>query len=217
MYEQYSHAILNEILNELKPEIREQELHHFYTRLGANFYSLFLIFQQLYGKRPDFRDQLLRLVETMARQYIERSEKLKKTDLERERDFNWFLHQKWVGMTLYADGFANDLKGLQSRLDYFEELGINLVHIMPILKCPQENNDGGYAVSDFRNLNEHIGSLDDLSDLAFEMRARGILLVLDVVVNHVSNEHRWAQQAQANNKNFQDYFYIFKDREIPDM
>jgi len=217
MYEQYSHAILNEILNELKPEIREQELHHFYTRLGANFYSLFLIFQQLYGKRPDFKHQLLRLVETMARQYIERSEILKETDLARERDYNWFLHQKWVGMTLYADGFARDLNGLKSKLYYLEELGINLVHIMPILKCPKEDNDGGYAVSDFRNLNEQVGSLDDLTDLAFQMRERGILLVLDVVVNHVSNEHIWAQQAQANNKDFQDYFYIFKDRKIPDM
>jgi amylosucrase len=217
MYEQLSHSILNEILDQLKPEIREQELNHFYTRLGANFYSLFSLFQKLYGKRPDFKQQLLKLVEVMARQYILRSPELKRTDLAREKDFNWFLNQKWVGMTLYADGFAEDLKDLKSKIPYFEELGVNLIHIMPILECPRNASDGGYAVSNYRKLDERVGDLEDIKGIAQEMKKRDILLVLDIVVNHTSNEHEWAEKARRGEKKYQDYYYIFNSREIPDM
>lgn len=217
MYEQLSHSILNEILDELKPEIKEQELSHFYTRLGANFYSLFSLFQKLYGKRKDFKQQLLNLVEVMARQYILRSPELKKIDLAREKDFNWFLSQKWVGMTLYVDGFAENLKDLQSKLDYFEELGVNLIHIMPILECPKNASDGGYAVSNYRQINEKVGDLEDVKIIAQDMKKRDILLVLDIVVNHTSNEQEWAKKARQGDKKYQDYYYIFKNREIPDM
>ena len=217
MYEQISHCILNEILDQLKPEIREQELHHFYTRLGANFYSLFSLFQQLYGNRPDSKLHLLKLVEVMARQYILRSPELKKTDLAREKDFNWFLSPKWVGMTLYADGFTEDLKDLLSKISYFEELGINLVHIMPILECPENASDGGYAVSNYRKIDERVGDLEDIQNIAQEMKNKDILLVLDIVVNHTSNEHEWAEKARSGDQNYQNYYYTFKNREIPDM
>ena len=216
MYEQISHSILNEILDQLKPEIKEQELSHFYTRLGANFYSLFSLFQKLYGNRKDFKLQLLKLVEVMARQYILRSPELKKTDLAREKEFNWFLSPKWVGMTLYADGFADNLKDLQSKIHYFEELGINLIHIMPILECPRNASDGGYAVSNYRKIDERVGNLEDLKNIAQEMKKRDILLVLDVVVNHTSNEHEWAEKARQGNQTYQDYYYTFKNRDIPD-
>lgn len=217
MYEQFSHSLLNEILDKLKPEIRKQDLHHFYTRLGANFYSLFLIFEQLYGKRSDFREQLVHLVETMTLQYIKRPRNLRRSDLLREKDFNWFLHQKWVGMTLYTDGFADNLKEVQAKLPYLQELGVNLVHIMPILECPKGDSDGGYAVSDFRKINDEVGTLEDLNDLAKAMKKKDLLLTLDVVVNHVSNEHEWARKAKAGNQKYQDYFYCFENREIPDM
>ena len=217
MYEQISHCILNEILDQLKPEIREQELHHFYTRLGANFYSLFSLFQQLYGNRPDSKFHLLKLVEVMARQYILRSPELKKTDLAREKDFNWFLSPKWVGMTLYADGFTEDLKDLLSKISYFEELGINLVHIMPILECHENASDGGYAVSNYRKIDERVGDLEDIQNIAQEMKKKDILLVLDIVVNHTSNEHEWAEKARSGDQNYQNYYYTFKNREIPDM
>ncbi len=217
MYEQLSHSILNEILDELKPEIKEQELSHFYTRLGANFYSLFSLFQKLYGKRKDFKQQLLNLVEVMARQYILRSPEFKKIDLAKEKDFNWFLSQKWVGMTLYVDGFAEDLKDFQSKLDYFEELGVNLIHIMPILECPKNASDGGYAISNYRKINEKVGDLEIIKNIAQDLKKRDILLVLDIVVNHTSNEHEWAKKARQGDQKYQDYYYIFKNREIPDM
>ncbi|MEJ2198164.1 MAG: alpha-amylase family glycosyl hydrolase, partial [Desulfuromonadales bacterium] len=171
-------------LNRIKPEISEQDLRHFYTRLGANFYGIHSLFQRLYGDRDDFDNQAQKLVETMAQQYIKRPEKLRQLDLEREKDYNWFLSQQWVGMALYCKGFADTLQGLQKRLHYFQELGINLVHVMPILRCPEGSSDGGYAVSDFREISPEVGTMEDVRKLADEMHKRDILLVLDVVVNH---------------------------------
>lgn len=217
MYEQVSHSLLNEILIKLNPEIKQQELRHFYTRLGANFYAIHSLFQVLYGEREDFEEQALRLVETMARQYIARSERLKTKDIEREKDHNWFLSQKWVGMALYTDGFAGNLKGLNKKLSYFQELGVNLIHIMPILQCPDGKSDGGYAVSDFRKVDSRIGSNEDLHQLSESLQKRDILLTLDVVVNHTSNEHEWAKRARKGEKKYQDYFYLFDTREVPDM
>lgn len=78
MYEQVSHSLLNDILFRLNPEIKQQQIRHFYTRLGANFYSIYSLFHVLYGARDDFEAQAQRLVETMARQYINREDELKK-------------------------------------------------------------------------------------------------------------------------------------------
>ena len=217
MYEQVSHALLNDILSRLNPEIKQQQIRHFYTRLGANFYSIYSLFHTLYGKRDDFEEQAQRLVETMAMQYIKRDDQLKAKDLEREKNHNWFLSQEWVGMALYSDGFADNLQGLRKKLHYLQDLGINMLHIMPILKCPEGKSDGGYAVSDFRAIDDRIGNLEDLHDLSEALKKRDILLTLDVVVNHTSNEHQWAQQAQQGDKKYQDYYYLFENREIPDM
>lgn len=217
MYEQVSHSLLDKILDQLKPEIRKKDLRHFYTRLGANFYAIHSLFHRLYGKRDDFEKQMLRLAEVLAVNYINRSKALKKLDIRRERDHNWFLSQEWVGMALYANAYADDLQGLGKRLGYLQELGVNMLHVMPILKCPPGASDGGYAVSDYRNVDERVGSLEDVSELQAKLRARDMLLILDVVVNHVSNEHEWAQRAREGDPVYQDYFYAFPNRNIPDM
>jgi len=217
MYEQQSHYLLNTILDRLEPEIRMRDLRHFYTRLGANFYAIHNLFHILYGQRDDFQDQLLQLVSVMATRHIARDDVLKKLDSARERDHHWFLSQEWAGMALYLDGFAGDLPGLRQRLPYLQELGVNLIHIMPILECPPGASDGGYAVSDFHHINARAGTLEDLEELAAELRRRGMLLTLDVVVNHTSDEHEWAQRARAGEQAYRDYYYIFDDRNIPDL
>ena len=217
MYEQVSHALLNDILNRLNEEICEEDLRHFYTRLGANFYAIHSLFFRLYGDRPDFADQAQRLVETMARQYIRRPQALRAIDIERERDFSWFLHQKWVGMALYSEGFGVNLRGVGDKLAYFQELGINLIHIMPVMKCPEGRSDGGYAVSDFRAVDPRVGTLEDLQQLAKKTRQREILLTLDVVLNHTSDEHEWAQRARAGEDYYRNFYYIYPNRNVPDM
>ena len=217
MYEQESHSLLNAILDDLKPEIVRQDLRHFYTRLGANFYAIHSLFHTLYGHREDFQAQMLHLVETMAHGYINRSSKLEQVDMEREKDHNWFLSQKWVGVALYTNGFADNLADLVNKTGYFQELGINMVHIMPILMCPTGKSDGGYAISDFRQIDDRVGTLADLRQVAKEFRKRDILLVLDIVLNHTSDEHEWAKQAMKGDERFQDYYFMFDTREVPDM
>ncbi|UOA10054.1 alpha-amylase family glycosyl hydrolase [Methylobacter sp. S3L5C] len=217
MYEQVSHSLLNAILDDLKPEIRRQNLRHFYTRLGANFYAIYSLFFTLYGHREDFKEQMLRLVETMAEGYINRSSELEGIDIQREQDHNWFLSQNWVGMALYTNGFAESLDDLADKTPYFQELGINMVHIMPILMCPAGKSDGGYAISNFRQIDDRIGDLKDLHRVAEEFRKRDILLVLDIVLNHTSDEHEWAQKAMSGDPRYQDYYFMFDNREVPDM
>ena len=217
MYEPVSHALLNDILDELSPDICREDLRHFYTRLGANFYAIHSLFQLLYGHRADFNQQMARLTDRLARAFIDRPAPLKALDMAREEDQNWFLSQQWVGMALYSDGFAQNLAGLREHLPYLQELGINLVHVMPVLKCPRGASDGGYAVSDFRAIDSRAGTLEELAEMAGSMRTRGMLLVLDVVVNHTSNEHEWALKARAGDEEFQDYYYVFPNRELPDI
>jgi amylosucrase len=217
MYEQVSHSLLNAILDNLKPEISRQDLRHFYTRLGANFYAIYSLFYTLYGHRADFKPQMLRLVETMAKGYIHRSAELERVDIQREQDHNWFLSQKWVGMALYTNGFAENLGDLAGKTPYFQELGINMVHVMPILMCPTGKSDGGYAVSDYRQIDDRLGDMNDFRRVAEEFRKRDILLIMDIVVNHTSDEHEWAKKAAMGDRNYQDYYFIFDNREIPDM
>jgi amylosucrase len=217
MYEQVSHSLLNDILIDLERDIKDKNLQHFYIRLGANFYAIYSLFYQLYGQRPDFKQQLHQLVKTLTHSYIKRPQPLRKLDIAREKDHNWFLSQKWVGYALYCKEFAGDLNGLQKHLGYLQDLGINMLHVMPILDCPKGKSDGGYAVRDFRKINPEMGDIDDLDDLVKNMKKRGMLLALDVVVNHTSNEHEWALKARAGDKTYQDYYHVFDDRETPDM
>jgi amylosucrase len=217
MYEQVSHSLLNQILHDIKPEIRKRNLLRFYTRLGANFYAIHSLFTHLYGKRPDFLEQMVKLVEVLASRYIERSDELEDLDIERELNHNWFLDQNWVAMALYADGFADNLNGLKTHCSHLQELGVNMLHIMPMMKCPEGASDGGYAISDFKAIDERFGTLEDLQGLAEHLRKREMLLTLDVVVNHISDQHAWAKKAKQGDKKYQDYFYTFPDRDIPDM
>ena len=119
MYEQASHALLNKILAELRPEIGKFRLRHFYTRLGANFYAIYSLFKMLYGDRPDFTQQMVRLVETLALRYMERAPVLRKSDLAREVHYNWFLNQKWFRVSLQGEQSRQMVKRLTQNQQYF--------------------------------------------------------------------------------------------------
>ncbi|WP_052074659.1 alpha-amylase family protein [Shewanella mangrovi] len=217
MYEEVSHTLLNRILDELKPAINATDLRFFYSRLGANFYAIYSLFNKLYGNRRDFEEQLKSLVEVMARNYSERDAKFKQVDRQREADHNWFLHQRWVGMALYANGFAKDLGDLCDKVNYFAELGVNLVHILPICECPVGKSDGGYAVSNFRKVDSRMGSNKILQEIIDGLHQQDSLIALDIVVNHTSDQHEWAKKAKQGDAKYQSYFYMFDDRTIPDM
>lgn len=217
MYSAQAHAVLQRIINQLPTTLSQKPLQAFYTRLGIHFPTIYQHYLSLYGQRIDFEAQLQTLIESLAQCYLTRSEALKTLDLEREQNPQWFLNQQWVGMALYADRFAGGLGGVNQKVNYLKQLGVNMIHIMPLMQCPQGSNDGGYAVSDFRKVDKRIGTQEQLNQLTSTLRREDMLLTLDVVINHTSDEHEWAQLARKGNKTYQDYYYLYPDRTIPDQ
>ncbi len=105
-----------------------------------------------------------------------------------------------------GDGFG-DLKGVAQRLDYLQELGVDYLWLTPFFISPQ--NDNGYDVANYREIDPRYGTMADLDELIYEADMRGIGLMLDMVFNHTSTEHEWFQRALKGEKKYQDY-YIFK-------
>lgn len=189
----------------------------FEKRLKHNFQTIFQNFHKLYPNRKDLWRHIEKLITVLNNSHQVRPSALKTIDDCREANPQWFLSEKIAGMMLYVDRFAGDLKGLNQKLDYFEELGVNLLHIMPILKSPPNDSDGGYAVSNYREIAPSIGTLADLNKLSEDLRNKDMLLMMDFVLNHTSDQHEWAEKAKAGNKKYQDYYYCYDDRSIPDQ
>lgn len=188
----------------------------FARQLTANFEGLFTSLVQVYGDQYDFYYHLECLLETLARSWCERASELKELDRRRQKEPDWFQSNRRVGGVCYVDLFAGNLEGLRSKIDYFTEMGITYLHLMPLFRSPAGENDGGYAISSYRDVNPDIGTMDELTELAGQLRHSGISLVLDFVFNHTSQEHEWAMKARAGDPVFQNYYYIFPDRKIPD-
>jgi len=146
-----------------------------------------------------------------------RPPELKALDAMREMDRDWYLSNRMVGAMCYVDLFADNLKNLREKINYLTELGITYLHLMPLFKVPEGDNDGGYAVSSYREVKPELGNMEDLRELATELRNHGISLVLDFVFNHTSDEHEWAKQAMAGDPEYQAYYYMFPDRTLPDQ
>jgi glycosidase len=121
-----------------------------------------------------------------------------------------------LGGVCYVDLFAGNLQQMRSKIPYFKELGLTYLHVMPPFKVPENDNDGGYAVSSYREVNPAIGTIQDLANLANELRSEGISLALDFIFNHTSDEHIWALRARTGNPTHQAYYHIFPDRQMPD-
>ena len=119
----------------------------FKARLDRHFPRLFRLLVSLYGTHYDFYYHLEGILRMAARMWLERAADLKALDAEREADPLWFQSERMVGGVCYVDLFAGDLKGLRDKIPYFKELGLTYVHLMPLFKAPEGNNDGGYAVS----------------------------------------------------------------------
>ncbi len=104
-----------------------------------------------------------------------------------------------------GDG-VGDLKGITQKLDYIESLGVTAVWLNPIYSSP--NDDNGYDVSDYRDIMSDFGTMEDFDHMLSEMHERNIKLVMDVVVNHSSDEHYWFQQSRSSRDNpYRDYYH----------
>lgn len=121
-----------------------------------------------------------------------------------------------VGAMCYVDLFADNLQGIRDRIPYLKELGITYLHLMPLFKTPAGDNDGGYAISSYREVDPALGTMEELTQLAMELRQYGISLVIDFVFNHTSDEHEWAKKALAGDPDYQEYYRMYPNRELPD-
>lgn len=208
--------LLHDVVSLLSKKHAGKDLSEFLVRLGAQFGEVFAKFSRLYGDRADFTNRFSELVLALAEMHLAREPELRDLDRQREEDKNWIMSPNWVATMLYVDRFSKNLKGFMQKIDYLEELGVNYVHLMPLLKMPQEANDGGYAVSDYRTVEKRFGSMADIRNIANTFRAKNMLLELDLVLNHTSNEHEWAKKALQGEKEYQDMYYMYDDRSMPD-
>jgi amylosucrase len=188
----------------------------FRDRLHLYFPELFARLALLYGHHYDFFYQIEQLLVEMGRSWFARSPELKTLDRERVCHPHWFQSQRMLAAVYYVDLLTGDLTGLRAKIPYFRELGLTYLHLMPLFAVPAGENDGGYAISDYRTVDPRLGSMEQLTELAAELRQAGISLCLDFVFNHTSDEHTWARKALAGDPDFRNYYFLFPDREMPD-
>lgn len=106
------------------------------------------------------------------------------------------------------DGIG-DLRGIISKLDYLKKLGVDALWLSPIYDSP--NDDNGYDIRDYDRIMDEFGSMEDFELLVFEVHKRGIRLIMDLVVNHTSDEHPWYRQARQPGSPYRDYYFFRED------
>ena len=159
---------------------------------------------------------LPQIIDVITEIHKNRSKKLRHRDNQRTLQPDWFQDQNAIGYVCYADLFADDLQGIRKKIKYLQGLGVTYLHLMPLLNPRPGNSDGGYAVMDYKSIRPDLGNMKDLEALAADLHEAGISLTLDLVLNHVAKEHEWAVKARAGETQYQDYFYTFSDRKMPD-
>ncbi len=210
---------LERLLPRLKAEFSEippEVWNPFQVRLELHFEQLFDLLLHFYGQNYDFFYHLENILNILARMWIDRPTDLKTLDAQRETNPFWFQSEQIVGGMCYTRLFGGNLAGIREKIPYFKKLGLTYLHLMPLFSCPPAHNDGGYAVSNYREVNPELGTTQQLAELAAELRRNGISLVLDFVYNHTSDEHEWAQHALSGDLDYQEYYFMFPDRQMPD-
>ncbi len=184
----------------------------FYDRFTRHEAELVRLYRELYHNDMAAFD---RFADMLYEAYAARPEALKLMDRAREAHPDWYKGHDLVGMLMYVNAFAGTLQGVREKLGYIEDCGVNYLHLMPLLESPKGRSDGGYAVSDFRKVQQELGTMDDLYALAADCHERGIAVCLDFVMNHTSEDHEWARRARAGEKAYQDRYFFYDGWDIP--
>jgi len=187
----------------------------FDQRLATNISLIKTQFFSLYQEKEHkvFFNTLLNTLESL---FKNRPRELQNQDIDRLNSGNWYQSEQMVGMQMYVDRFNKDINGLKDKLPYFDDLGINFLHLMPITTRPDGENDGGYAVNSYHDIDSKYGTKADFLDFTKKARKNNMFLMLDFVVNHTSDEFEWAQKAKKGDLHYQNYYYTYPDRHIPD-
>ena len=181
-------------------------------RLQRHLDELKWLYCELYPGREDMFTQLC---EQMEAWYQDRPESEKKLDREREQEPAWYSRQDMLGMMLYIDAFAGNLKGVKKKLPYLEACNVNYLHLMPFLDTPKGKSDGGYAVADYRKVQPTLGTMEELASLCSACHEKKMSVCMDFVMNHTSEDHEWAKRALAGEKEYQDRYFFYDTPDIP--
>ena len=198
-----------------EPELAEEEKSRqeevYRRRFNRHFDELKWLYTELYGNDSMFAE----LCDNLHRFYEERNQDLKASDLRREENPGWYKQNDMLGMMLYIDNFAGDIKGVESRLGYLEKSNVNYIHLMPFLETPKGRSDGGYAVSDFRKVQEKLGTMEDLESLTAACRKKNMNVCMDFVMNHTSEDHEWAKRARQGDGEYMSRYFFYDNDAIP--
>lgn len=197
----------------VKPQLSVEEEACYGRRFSHHFDELKWLYMELYDNSSMFAE----LCDNLHRFYEERNRDLKTQDLEREKNPEWYKTNEMLGMMFYIDNFAGNMKGVESKLDYIEKSNVNYIHLMPFLDTVEGRSDGGYAVADFRKVQEKLGSMKDLEDLTAACHKKGINVCMDFVMNHTSEDHEWAKRARAGEGEYMSRYFFFDNYSIPAM
>src|SRR5476649_1185566 len=170
----------------------------------------------LYGKRADFLPWLGDLMEALGRLHAQRPAELLALDAQRAARPDWLLGQSMLGYCAYVQNFGGDLQGVAARIPHLRELGVSYLHLLPFLGARAGENDGGFAVASFDDIEPALGSNADLEALTAQLRGAGISLCSDFILNHVADDHAWAIGARNGDAQLRDFFHIYPDRTEPD-
>ena len=205
-------TVLTEVELAAPEQLGEAEGDAFIARIEQVWLDFYEAMEMLYGpERADADlDQLAGdLLKLALKTAHERRPELRALDRRREIDAQWFQRARMIGYVAYTDRFATSLAGVRERLDYLAELGVTYLHLMPLLKPRDGENDGGYAVADYRSVDPRLGTMADLEELATDLHGRGMSLCVDFVLNHTADTHEWAERAKAGNETCRGYYLVF--------
>ena len=183
----------------------------FRERLNRHHDELRWLYMELYNNSDMFAE----LCDQMYRFAMERAAEFRRLDTQREKAPGWFRKNDMLGMMLYIDNFAGNLKGVKEKLDYLKSCNVNCLHLMPFLETPKGRSDGGYAVADFRKVQPELGTMKDLVELAKACHKKQINLCMDFVMNHTSEEHEWAKKARQGDGEYMSRYFFFDNPAIP--
>ena len=169
----------------------------------------------LYMELYDNEEMFVELCNEMYHFFEKRSAELKELDEKRAMDPHWYRKNDMLGMMLYIDNFADDLKGLKDKIDYIESCNVNYIHLMPFLETPKGRSDGGYAVADFRKVQPELGTMEELEKVTSECHKKQISVCMDFVMNHTSEDHEWAVRARRGEGEYMDYYFFYDNYDIP--
>ena len=184
---------------------------NFAQRMEKHQDELRWLYMELYGNDAMYAE----LCEQMHDYYLKRSTELKKRDIKKEKNPDWFKEKEMLGMMLYVDNFAGNLKGVEKKLAYLKECNVNCIHLMPFLDTPKGKSDGGYAVADFRKVRPDFGTMKDLARLTEKCHENGMNVCMDFVMNHTSEEHEWAKRARAGEGEYMSRYFFYDNGDIP--